>query len=149
MMSHSICHNGLFVCKYLKLPYKILRFGVKNTVVKNYTESTIKEYYTKIGGFGAMQEVCGAFSAATAVISYYISSNTMDGKSKGRTYQAIRRAAEIFANEYGSIRCKEILHGNTPKAFQCEMKVKDAVLVVRRVLAEEAEREKQEEEKIG
>lgn len=96
-----------------------------------------------------MQEVCGAFSAATAVISYYISSNTMDGKSKGRTYQAIRRAAEIFANEYGSIRCKEILHGNTPKAFQCEMKVKDAVLVVRRVLAEEAEREKQEEEKIG
>ncbi|MSA02018.1 hypothetical protein GKG47_10705 [Lactonifactor sp. BIOML-A3] len=89
------------------------------------------------GGFGAMQEVCGAFSAAVAVISFYMSSGSMDGKSKADTYRAVRRAAEIFKQEYGAIRCKEILHGNAPKAFQCGMKVKDAVLVVHKVLAEE------------
>lgn len=100
------------------------------------------------GGFGAMQEVCGAFCAATAVISYYTSSGSMDGKSKGKTYRAIRRAAEIYTNEYGSIRCKEILHGNAPKAFQCGIKVKDAVLVVHKVLAEEAEKEKMERKEM-
>ncbi len=89
------------------------------------------------GGFGGLQQVCGAFSAATAVISYYYSSGSMDGASKGRTYQAIRRAAEIFVQEYGSTNCREILHGNSPKAFQCGMKVKDAVLVVQKVLAED------------
>ena len=92
------------------------------------------------GGFGALQEVCGAFSAAVAVISFYMSSGSMDGKSKADTYRAVRRAAEIFEQEYGAIRCKEILHGNAPKAFQCGMKVKDAVLVVHKVLAEEAAR---------
>lgn len=91
------------------------------------------------GGFGGKQEVCGAFSAAAAVISYYFSSGSMDGKSKARTYQAIRRAAEIYEQEYGSINCREILHGNSPKAFQCGMKVKDAVLMVGKVLAESAE----------
>ena len=91
------------------------------------------------GGFGGLQEVCGAFCAAAAVISYYTSSGSMDGRSKGETYRAIRRAAEIYAQEYGSIRCREILHGNAPKAFQCGMKVKDAVLVVHKVLAEQAQ----------
>ena len=88
------------------------------------------------GGFGGLQEVCGAFSAAAAVISCYCSSGGMDGKSKGKTYKAIRRAAEIYEQEYGSIRCREILHGNAPKAFQCGMKVKDAVLVIEKVLTE-------------
>lgn len=46
------------------------------------------------GGFGAMQEVCGAFSAAAAVISFYTSSGSMDGKSKGKTYKA-RSAAPL------------------------------------------------------
>ena len=97
------------------------------------------------GGFGAMQEVCGAFCAAAAVISYYTSSGSMDGESKGKNYRAIRRAAEIYEQEYGSIRCREILHGNTPKAFQCGMKVKDAVLVVHKVLGAEAAQVKTEE----
>lgn len=91
------------------------------------------------GGFGGMQEVCGAFCAAAAVISYYTSSGSMDGTSKGKTYRAIRRAAEIFQQEYGSIRCREILRGNAPKAFQCGMKVKDAVLVVHKVLEDAAQ----------
>lgn len=90
------------------------------------------------GGFGAMQEVCGAFCAAAAVISYYTSSGSMDGNTKGQTYQAIQRAAKIYEREYGSIRCREILHGNKPKAFQCGMKVKDAVLMIHAVLGETA-----------
>ena len=92
-----------------------------------------------------MQEVGGAFCAAAAVISYYTSSGSMDEKSKGKTYKAIRRAAEIYEREYGSIRCREILHGNAPKAFQCGMKVKDAVLVVHKVLGAEAAQVKTEE----
>lgn len=88
------------------------------------------------GGFGGKQEVCGAFSAAIAVISYFCSSGSLDGESKGNTYQVIRRVSDVFEQEYGSIICREILHGNSPKAFQCGMKVKDAVLLVCRVLAE-------------
>lgn len=88
------------------------------------------------GGYGGKQEVCGAFSAACAVISFYKSSGTMDGKSKAETYKYIRQAAELFEKEYGSIRCREILHGNSPKAFQCGMKVKDAVLMVEQILNE-------------
>ncbi|MCD8074625.1 MAG: C-GCAxxG-C-C family protein [Lachnospiraceae bacterium] len=90
------------------------------------------------GGFGGMQEVRSAFSAAAAVISYYISSGSPEENTRAKTYCAVRRAAEIYEKEYGSIRCREILHGNAPKAFQCGMKVKDAVLVVQKVLAEES-----------
>lgn len=90
------------------------------------------------GGFGGKQEVCGAFSAACAVISFYKSTGTMDGTSKADTYKFIRQAADVFEKEYGSIRCKEILHGNSPKAFQCGMKVKDAVLTVEQVLKTES-----------
>lgn len=89
------------------------------------------------GGFGGLQEVCGAFSAAAAVISFYTADGSTSGSSKATTYKAVRRAAEIFKQEYGSIRCREILHGNSPKAFQCGMKVKDAVLTVRKTLSEE------------
>lgn len=40
------------------------------------------------------------------------------------------------------MRCWEILHGNAPKAFQCRMKVKDAVLAVHKALAGEAAKER-------
>jgi hypothetical protein len=62
---------------------------------------------------------------------------SLSGKQSHR--QSHPRGAEIYEQEYGSIRCREILHGNAPKAFRCGMKVKDAVLVVHKVLAEEAE----------
>lgn len=55
-----------------------------------------------------------------------------------RTGRAIRRAAEIYRREYGAIRCREILHGSAPEAFQCGVKVKDAVLIVHKVLEETA-----------
>ena len=90
------------------------------------------------GGFGGMQEMCGALCAAAAVISYCTSSGSMDGASKEKTRRAIRRAAEIYRREYGSIHCREILHGGAPGAFQCGMRVKDAVLIVHKVLEETA-----------
>ncbi|MCD8331455.1 MAG: C-GCAxxG-C-C family protein [Oscillospiraceae bacterium] len=98
------------------------------------------------GGFGGMQEVCGAFSAATAVIGYHISSGSTQTRTKADTYRAVRQAAEIFKKEYGSIRCKEILHGSSPKSLQCGMKVKDAVLVVQKVLAEQSARKERAQE---
>ena len=90
------------------------------------------------GGFGGMREMCGALCAAAAVISYCTSSASIDGASREKTGRAIRRAAEIYRREYGSIRCREILHGSAPEAFQCGMKVKDAVLVVHKMLKEAA-----------
>ncbi|MCC8102869.1 MAG: C-GCAxxG-C-C family protein [Clostridiales bacterium] len=89
-------------------------------------------------GFGGKQEVCGAFSAAVAIISYSISSGNPEDNTRAKSYLAIRKASEIYEREYGSIRCREILRGNAPKAYQCEMKVKDAVLIIHKVLAEES-----------
>ena len=48
------------------------------------------------GGFGAMQEVCGAFCAAAAVISYYTSSGSMDGKSKEKTKKKQRKNLQSY-----------------------------------------------------
>lgn len=31
MASHSICHNGLFVCKYLKLSYELRDMDMDET----------------------------------------------------------------------------------------------------------------------
>ena len=84
-------------------------------------------------GFGALQETCGAFSAIVAVISYFISSGSTDASSRERTYQAVQHAAEIFRKEYGSLCCKEILHGRATGDFPCGMKVKDAVLLIRKI----------------
>lgn len=89
------------------------------------------------GGFGGMQEVCGALAAATAIISFYSSEGTPDyGEKRKKVYDRVCRAAEIFQKEYGGITCREVLHGECPRAFQCGMKVKDTVLIINRILAE-------------
>ncbi len=92
------------------------------------------------GGMGGMQEVCGALAAASAIISYYSCDGTPRGGEKRQTtYQKIQKAAELFRREYGGVTCREVLHGGQPKAFQCGMKVKDAVLIINQVLAQETE----------
>lgn len=79
--------------------------------------------------------VCGALAAATAVISFYSSDGTPDtGVKRQQIYRKICRAAELFQKEYGAITCREVLHGEKPKAFQCGMKVKDAVLIINQIL---------------
>lgn len=36
----------------------------------------------------------------------------------------------------GGITCREVLHGESPKAFQCGMKVQDSVLIINQILKE-------------
>lgn len=92
------------------------------------------------GGIGGLQEVCGALAAASAIISYYSSDGTPEvGRKRQEIYSKVRRAAEIFQKEYGGITCREVLHGDSPKAFQCGMKVKDAVLIINQILADGAD----------
>ena len=87
------------------------------------------------GGLGGMQEVCGALAAASAIISYYSSDGTPDtGKKRAAIYQKVQQAAELFKREYGGITCREVLRGESPKAFQCGMKVKDSVLIINQIL---------------
>lgn len=87
------------------------------------------------GGLGGTQEICGALSAAAAVISYF-SSNGKPGTQSNRweVYRSIKQASELFRREYGGVTCREILRGDTPKAFRCGMKVKDAVLIANQIM---------------
>ena len=97
------------------------------------------------GGLGGMQEVCGALAAASAIISFYSSDGTPStGAKRQQTYDKVCRAAELFQKEYGGVTCREVLHGESPKAFQCGMKVKDTVLIINQVLDEIAAGQEQE-----
>lgn len=97
------------------------------------------------GGIGGLQEVCGALAAATAIISFYSSDGTPDtGVKRKQIYHKVCRAAELFQKEYGGITCREILHGESPKAFQCGMKVKDAVLIINQILKENVQKQKKD-----
>lgn len=96
------------------------------------------------GGCGGMQEVCGALLGAFAIISFYNSDGNIGaGKTKAQTYKKIREAAEIFKKEYDGITCREILHGESPKALMCGMKVKDVVLIIENVLRGAGKNEKE------
>lgn len=87
------------------------------------------------GGMGGLQEVCGALAAASAIIGYYSCDGTpQSGEKRRLTYQKVQQAAELFRREYGGITCREVLHGESPKAFQCGMKVKDTILIINQVL---------------
>lgn len=94
------------------------------------------------GGMGGLQEVCGALSAACAVVSYYSCDGKADMKKRQETYARVRKAAELFRKEYGGITCRDVLHGETPKAFKCGMKIKDAVMIIERLLNEMEQTEK-------
>lgn len=93
------------------------------------------------GGFGGMQEICGALAAACAIISYYSSDGVPEmGEKRQKIYQKVKDAAEIFKQEYGGITCRQVLKGESPKAFKCGMKVKDAVLIINKILSEKDEK---------
>ncbi len=90
------------------------------------------------GGFGGMQEVCGALTAAFAVISYYSSDGRLEGgQTKLETYAKIREAAEYFKEEYGSVVCREVLCGAKPQPFKCGAKVKLAAEIVEKMMGRE------------
>ncbi|MDD3230338.1 MAG: C-GCAxxG-C-C family protein [Oscillospiraceae bacterium] len=89
------------------------------------------------GGIGGTQEICGALAAACAVISYYSCDGSYDLEKRQETYRHVCEALDRFRKEYGGVTCKEVLHGAAPKAFQCGMKVKDAVLIIEQIIGKE------------
>ena len=87
------------------------------------------------GGCGGMQEVCGALSAAFAVISFHCSDGKLEGgESKLDTYAKIREAAALFEEKFGAIVCRDVLQGNKPQPFKCGEKVRIAAEVVNKIL---------------
>ena len=89
------------------------------------------------GGFGGMQEVCGALTAAFAVISYQYSDGKLTGgETKLDTYQKIREAAVLFEKEFGAIVCRDVLNGAKPQPFKCGAKVRIAAEIVNKMMEE-------------
>lgn len=86
-------------------------------------------------GFGGEQEVCGAFAAATMIISYLHSDGNDTGNTKHDTYTYIKKAALEYKQIYGSIRCIDIMEGKKPVPFGCPKKVNDAVNLVKSYMA--------------
>ena len=89
------------------------------------------------GGFGGMQEVCGAFSAACLVLSCYTSDGNLEGgSSKPITRQAILKAAEMFKAEMGSIICRDIIGGEKITHGTCGKRVRMAAEILEKLLPE-------------
>ena len=83
------------------------------------------------GGVGGLREVCGAFSAAAAVIGFVSSSGTLDGATKKDTYATVQQAAEKFKEEYDSVICREILE---KYPAPCGEKIAHAVRVIEEII---------------
>ena len=91
------------------------------------------------GGLGGQQEACGALTAATAVIGFHESSGVPgDMDARQRVYGKVSRACELFRQEYGGLTCRDVMRGEPLRPQCCPMKVKDAVLIIERVLKEQA-----------
>lgn len=68
------------------------------------------------GGMGRMREVCGCFSGIVMVLSQvYGYSDPKDTEAKKALYEKIRKAAEKFKKDNGSIICKELLGLEKPE----------------------------------
>mgnify|MGYP003295919871 CR=1 FL=1 len=83
------------------------------------------------GGVGGLREVCGAFSAAAAVIGFYNSSGTLDGETKKDTYATVQNAAELFKEKYDSVICRKILE---KYPAPCDEKIAHAVCVIEEII---------------
>lgn len=88
------------------------------------------------GGVGGQQEVCGAVSSMSMVISMIHSYCDYKGSSKQETYRLIKKACDKFKEEYGSIRCIEILHGGKPVHGMCGLKIKKAINILEEITGE-------------
>ena len=121
--------------------YKNRGFSCSQAVFSAYAEDLGIDQETAFrlmqgfsAGIAGTQGICGAFSAAVMVISYYMSGKGMDNSTKPVNFKAIRTAAELFKEEYGSIICREILRGDSPKALMCAEKITDAVRIIETIL---------------
>lgn len=88
------------------------------------------------GGMGGLQEVCGAFSAATAIIGYHFGKSEVNKANRAILYQKVKEAADLFKKEFGALNCKDILLEGIPKPIQCQAKVACAAKIVDNILKE-------------
>lgn len=86
-------------------------------------------------GIGGLQEICGVLVAIIAVISCQLSQGVeADAENRELVYEEVRHAVALFEREYGGITCRKVLRGAGPRPFRCDMKLKDAVLIVETLL---------------
>lgn len=124
--------------------FGIRHYNCAQSVLCTYAEETgiDKEILYRLaeslgGGFGGMEEVCGAFSAACLVIGYHTSDGDLEGgHTKFVTRKAIVEAAERFREEMGSIVCREILAADEHGRGTCAKRVRAAAEILERFLAE-------------
>ena len=73
------------------------------------------------GGMGRMAETCGAVTGAFMVIGLkYGQTRNADKAAKEKTYTLVKKFANLFAKEHGSIRCGRLLSCdiNTPEGLK-------------------------------
>ena len=87
-----------------------------------------------------MQNICGAFSGAVLVISYYCCGGAMDASTKAENFEAIQQAAALFKKEYGSVICRAILRGEKPQPHKCGEKIENAVRIIETILDKKGEK---------
>jgi C_GCAxxG_C_C family probable redox protein len=73
------------------------------------------------GGMGRMAKTCGAVTGAFMVIGLkYGQTKSNDKAAKDKTYALVKEFAGLFAREYGSTECRELLNCdiNTPHGLK-------------------------------
>lgn len=73
------------------------------------------------GGMGRMAKTCGAVTGACMVIGLKYGQTERDDKAaKEKTYVLVRKFADLFAKDRGSLECRELLACdiNTPEGFK-------------------------------
>lgn len=101
--------------------------------IEKHTAYKISEGFG--GGCGGMQEICGALTAAFAIISFHNSDGKLAGGNSTRnTYLKIKEASALFEKEFGDIICRNILEGIKSCGRHCGKKVRVATEIVNQIL---------------
>ena len=91
------------------------------------------------GGMGGLQNTCGAVTGMYMAIGMHNSAGEKDNprKTKLDTYESIRDVAEKFAEENGSIFCRDLKAvENGVQRVSCQKCVEDAAELVEKYIAE-------------
>lgn len=88
-------------------------------------EETLKAVAAPFGGgMGRLREVCGAVSGMFMVAGLALRADTLDRNDKNALYALEREMARLFAEQTGSIVCRELLlsrpHGDTHNSMKPE-----------------------------
>ncbi len=63
-------------------------------------------------GIGRMRETCGAFCGLTFIAGHCCGNLRGDAAEKERIFSLVQAKAEQFRAEFGTLRCRELLHLN-------------------------------------